>query len=133
MRPLSSLGRGPAASSLRSAHDAFRLFIRQVFVNTVFLGFLDYERKEIVIPLIQVCFLGSWVVGSASLFLSRFAGQQRGRPGSQALLNQSCAWRPGGAWLSRPVRAAQGGAEFCRLKGQSSRTDRCVPGRVTPC
>lgn len=25
----------------------------QVFVNTVFLGFLDYERKEIVIPLIQ--------------------------------------------------------------------------------
>ncbi|XP_034505982.1 beta-galactosidase-1-like protein 2 [Ailuropoda melanoleuca] len=33
--------------------DAFCLFIWQVFVNTVSVGFLDYERKKIVIPLIQ--------------------------------------------------------------------------------
>lgn len=27
-------------------------------MNTVSIGFLDYEKKKIVIPLIQVCYSG---------------------------------------------------------------------------
>lgn len=38
--------------------DALCLLIWQVFVNTVSVGFLDYERKKIVIPLVQVCYPG---------------------------------------------------------------------------
>lgn len=125
--PLPLPGRGPAASSLLTAHDASRLSVWQVFVNTVYLGFLGYERKEIFIPLIQVCVQGSWAVGRASLLLHRGGGPQRGRPGNQVLLNQSCGWRVGtepgiliGRGTSMLVLAAQEGTEFCRVKRLSS-------------
>lgn len=59
---------------LSARHAFFRLCIRQVFVNTVFLGFLDYERKEVNIPLIQVCFRGAGWWGAPAPSSTRLAG-----------------------------------------------------------
>lgn len=67
----------------------------QVFVNTVSVGFLDYERRKIVIPLIQVCFLRSWVGISTSHFLNRFAGVKEEDLEHSRHLIQGWAWRVG--------------------------------------